>query len=779
MGTGRYAHGKFDMTAVANFVMTADDWAAWERCFGKVSEILYNLSEGQLSFGDIFMSDDSAGLDTADLILYGEGDPSYSSGDFGTPGGAVHLMPYVQRQVLSLLHELGHHIFDLGDEYCQPYLYFDIDTSSPAPDRRTIPILDSGRPNNDLHNQAADVMLKFGDQYERKAVTADTATSISVGSDFSDLPTNSAGEHAVVQIPAECSAVADSNYCVMATSRGAAGTFDAAGNWTDAAHPVTELCTASNHDPDSDTAQESSHGKSCWESIIDLPDFAGLAVPDPASGVLPGGHVAPTVVRLEKQPRFALVLDRSGSMVSGHKMADAQYGAVYWLEHCAQGNDLLTVIWYDDVIDRILDLTEVSTLPDVDDVIDDINALFPRGTTNIRDGLFEALHQIESPGTRAAVQVALLLTDGQHNTPHGTHASEVLPDFSEGGVRIYTLGVGEPDEVDMNVLDDLAEDTGGTSYAVQDNEPGVVQAAMIEIDDEVRGGIITTSPQSFPDSHEWKLDEIVIDLLKKYPDKRPPLKDTWDILGIHDEGELLHPPHPLDGLVAAIPVDVEDKCERVTFTLVYPLKCKLWLYLRDPAGNLVDMSSWPVRHVISQAPHEFAIVEHPRAGRWYMIAVRAAPGPAFRFRAIAGGQNRNIQVFGGAKPKNAPGAPVRIYASGRFQHDLSQLRVTATVTSPSGITRLVTLSDDKPEEPNSGEYEGYFRPDELGRYHGRIRIQNTGRAIIAKPARRLLDAEAKQVQLAAGAPRFVRVIPFYFDSGVRPKIKDTPEKESQ
>jgi len=226
-------------------------------------------------------------------------------------------------------------------------------------------------------------------------------------------------------------------------------------------------------------------------------------------------------------------------------------------------------------------------------------------------------------------------------------------------------------------------------------------------------------------------------------------------------------------------VDVEKTCERVTFTLVYPEDRTLWLYLQDPQGVMVDMNAWPVRHVISRVPHEFAIVEKPMPGRWHMIAVRAATGPAFKFKAIAGAENRNIQVFGGAPSRNPAKAPVRIYASARFQHDLSQLRVTATVTSPSGATLRVALTDDKIDEPNSGEYEGFLSVEEPGRYRGTIQIVNTGKAIIAKPARRLLDTEEKETQLSAEAPRFVRVIPFYFDSGERPKVEEEVEERAK
>jgi len=155
-----------------------------------------------------------------------------------------------------------------------------------------------------------------------------------------------------------------------------------------------------------------------------------------------------------------------------------------------------------------------------------------------------------------------------------------------------------------------------------------------------------------------------------------------------------------------------------------------------------------------------------------MIAVRAATGAAFNFKAIAGGENRDIQVFGGASSNNCPKAPVRIHASARCKDDLSGLRVTATVISPKGIKKQLILTDKKFEEPNSGEYEGFVTVDQLGRYHGTICIENIGKAIIAKPVRRLLDSEKKEIQAFAKVPKFVRMIPFYFDSGERPEIKD-------
>ena len=536
MGNGRYKNGEFDLIAIANHLMTVNDFNEWERCFKKVSEILYNTSEGQMRFGNIFVCDDNIGSETADAILHPIGDPSYSSGTFGHPGDAVHLMPYVKRQVLTLLHEIGHNVWGLHEEYTAPYIYEDIDKTSQAPDRRTIPIIDSGRADNELTIMNADVSILFGDQVERRKIVSDTATSIIVDEDFSDLPTNADYNWAIVQTPAECSSVENSNYCVMEHSRSDAGYFDESYNWQTVDNPVTEFCSAGNHDPDNDTAQEDRNGKSCWETIVERAEFSNLNVPDPASGIAPAGFTNPNWLILDKHPRFALVLDRSGSMSTGNKMIDAQYGAVYWLERCAEGNDKLTIIWYDNLIECILDLTQVNSLPDLNNNISEINALTPRGSTNIRDGLYEALNQIQTPGTRAAVQVALLLTDGMHNTPYGSQATEVLSSFKESGTRIYSLGVGDENEVDMNVLDELATATNGKSYAVGSDHPGFIEAAMVEIYDEVRGGIITTNPLIFPDTSKSKLDSLVEGFSER---RRPGLKEIIDLLGVETIDQLI------------------------------------------------------------------------------------------------------------------------------------------------------------------------------------------------------------------------------------------------
>jgi hypothetical protein len=215
MGQGRFKSGKFDLVVVANFAMAVNDWIEWERTIKKASEILFNASEGQMEFGRIFVCDDSVGLDTAEFILHPTGETSYGTwGLFGTPGAALHLMPYVKtRGPLTILHEMGHHVWNLGDEYSAPYISDEIDRSSPAPDNHTIPIIDTGRAIDEL--VGSDAILKFGDLIERHNVISNTATTVTVDANFSDLPTNSDSDKVKYQRAAECSDGANSNYCIM------------------------------------------------------------------------------------------------------------------------------------------------------------------------------------------------------------------------------------------------------------------------------------------------------------------------------------------------------------------------------------------------------------------------------------------------------------------------------------------------------------------------------------------------------------------------------------
>jgi len=785
MGMGRFKDGKFDLVVVANFAMTPAETEEWRRSFEKASELFFDATEGQVQFGNIFVCDDSVGADAAEVILHNSGDPSYGTfGKFGQPGEALHLMPYVRFQVLTHLHEMGHHVWALGEEYAAEAVLEDIDTSVTPANNSTVPLVGSSFAPGAL--VGADAILKFGSVLERRAITANDATSLTVAPAFSQSPINDNDGRVQYQFSAECATTANPNFCIMENGRGAAGRLDAAGTWTPAANPVTEFCSASNHDPDGNTQQQARNASSCWETIVSRPGFTALTAPDPAAPGPTAGFTVPAWIVLDKQPRFAVILDRSGSMSTGHKMADAQHGAVFWLERCAVDDDLLSIIAYDDVIDTVLPLQQASAAAGgLGPGIAAINALTPRGATNIRDALFTARDQIESRPTRAAAQVALLLTDGRHNTPSGSSALEAITDFQDGGIRLYTLGAGAPGTVDMDVLEQLAAGTGGRAFNVGDDQAGVIESAMAEINAEVRGGIITTEPVLFPDCKtSGGVDRLLKPLLARHkgrvaPKARPKLADVLRALGVRHADDLMAAHESRSRRAVAIPMLVEEKADRASFTVVHPDSTDIWLYLIDPAGRVVDAASATVAHVESTAPHEFIVVRKPMAGRWTAVLVRTTPGAGVSARFVAGGENRHLQVFGSASPHVPPGVPVRLTATARWLHKLSGLRVTAAVSAPSGARTLLTLHDDAPDRPQGGDYECFFTPTETGTHRAVISITGSKGALVADPVRQMLHSEENDIDVGVKSPRFIRRVVVTFESGERTKPAEDPKSREK
>jgi von Willebrand factor type A domain len=771
MGTGRFKNGKFDLTVVANFVMSTADVTEWERGFKKASELFWDASEGQIQFGRIFVSDDSVGIASAEMILHASGDPSYGTwGLFGQLGQALHLMPYVKRQPLTILHEMGHHVWALGEEYAAPAAFDQINTAVVPANNSTIPLVASTFAAGTL--VGIDAILFFPPStLERCRITAHTATSLTVTPAFSRSPVTDGDGWVQYQFPAECATVANSRFCIMERSRNAAGEFNAAGTWVPAAFPVVEFCSDSNHDPDGDTQQEDRNHDSCWETIATRTGYTGLTVPNPAVAGPATGSTVPSWIVLDKQPRFAVVYDRSGSMSAGNKMADAHHGATYWLEFCSLANDLLTVVAYDHLVDTVIPLVQISTLGSLANEIAAIEALGPRGATDIRDGLFEARSQIIGPPTRAAVQVALLLTDGIHNTPTGSSPTEVLSSFQDDGIRIYALGVGTPSTVDMTPLNALAAGTGGRAYAVGDNQPGQIEAAMIEINAEVRGGIITTSPILFPDSRSSGIDKLLAPVVgegqKPVPaTKRPRLEAILKASRVANIDRLRpRRQRASNPRMVAIPVDVEDGVARASFATAHPDTTDLWLYLVDPAGNVVNPADPAVHQIASSAPHEFIVVDGPMPGRWYLVAVRTTAGPATTARFVAGGENPSLQVFGWAAGSVQSGAPAALHASARWLHQLTGLRVTAVVHDPMGTTQSYVLSDDGLSTNGTGQYEAVVMPTIDGRYTGVITIEHVGGATIADGATLMQHSEINELSIESKAPVFVRQVPFSFNVG--------------
>jgi hypothetical protein len=248
-------------------------------------------------------------------------------------------------------------------------------------------------------------------------------------------------------VDAECAAGPDDanlDFCLMDNyfTRGgnAAGV---GGGFT-----LNEFCVAGNHDPDSDTYQESRNGESCWETISSHPTRAL-----PATFVDGFGGL-----------RVMLVLDRSGSMLAQNRLTFAKRGAGTFLRFLRTG-DSVGVASFDCSTALNFPLTTITGGGTTAAASGVINALAAGGSTNIGGGLQTALNAITAQPNRSCNEIIVLLSDGDHNC--GVHPAAVVPALQAEGVTVFAIGVGSGiSPSGQGTLQGVAALTGGRYFQV-------------------------------------------------------------------------------------------------------------------------------------------------------------------------------------------------------------------------------------------------------------------------------------------------------------------------
>ena len=171
-----------------------------------------------------------------------------------------------------------------------------------------------------------------------------------------------------------------------------------------------------------------------------------------------------------------LVLDTSASMYKDNRM-EAAKTASQALISSLESNDQVAVFTFDSEVNRIAEFS--TDLSDVSDQVKKIN-YNPGGGTCLYDGLYDAVQLAKTaPAGKRAI---LLLTDGYDQMTQGNRCSihtldDVLEIASKGSSRVpvFTIGLGQKEEVDTQSLRSIAELTGGwyalspDSYHLEDN----------------------------------------------------------------------------------------------------------------------------------------------------------------------------------------------------------------------------------------------------------------------------------------------------------------------
>lgn len=255
MGNGRRAGNKLNFQITANYDMQPADYTRWRRAFKKASEILYNATEGQISYGNIYVTKNSVGIGNAEIVLDEEinGRALATLGGFGEADKAITMLRYAQTQVQTINHEMGHHVWSLDEEY-SGNIRLAIDAAYVLPadhGNKIIPLVEAGAefPDEDFANFNA--ILKFNGLSETQAIERKEGNLIYVEAAFSSNPQNNefTGNRVTVEWEAECTDDVSTGACIMQFSRDSAGTLQGDGTWEPADEPVTEFCTEANQRP--------------------------------------------------------------------------------------------------------------------------------------------------------------------------------------------------------------------------------------------------------------------------------------------------------------------------------------------------------------------------------------------------------------------------------------------------------------------------------------------------------------------------------------------------
>jgi len=98
-------------------------------------------------------------------------------------------------------------------------------------------------------------------------------------------------------------------------------------------------------------------------------------------------------------------------------------------------------------------------------------------STAIGDALMQAMHTLSFG--EAKHKAIILLTDGYHNAGK-TSPKTAVQQAKEKGIKIYTIGLGKKSDYDSALLDTIAKESGGKSYAASSAE--ALEAIYKEID---------------------------------------------------------------------------------------------------------------------------------------------------------------------------------------------------------------------------------------------------------------------------------------------------------
>ena len=177
---------------------------------------------------------------------------------------------------------------------------------------------------------------------------------------------------------------------------------------------------------------------------------------------LPTGAVA----NIQMPLNFSLVLDHSGSM-SGSKLANLKEAAKLAIDQMGP-QDLVSIVIFDDKVKVVAPGQPVT---DPAGLKRQIERIRDGGGTEMSRGMRKGLEELRKGLSPDRVSRMLLLTDGETFGDEDV-CRQLAAEAGGEGIPITALGLGE--EWNEQLLDDIAEASGGTSDFIPEGRPDVI-----------------------------------------------------------------------------------------------------------------------------------------------------------------------------------------------------------------------------------------------------------------------------------------------------------------
>ncbi len=207
----------------------------------------------------------------------------------------------------------------------------------------------------------------------------------------------------------------------------------------------------------------------------------------------------PRIAREKVAPKDVIIaFDHSGSM-SGEKITQAREALGFVLRNLNR-RDRFNVVAYNDAVETFFERGLVpADREHVDEALEMLDRVDATGGTNVHQALTRAMEIATGGEDRKAAAYVLFLTDGKP-TVGVTDESAILRAASKANAadaRLFAFGVGY--DVNVRLLDRLAQDNSGRSDYVKPEEP--VEGKITSLYNKIKNPVMTGLELTVEDVH--------------------------------------------------------------------------------------------------------------------------------------------------------------------------------------------------------------------------------------------------------------------------------------